>query len=306
MSCEQIRNEIPLYHYGELGQEEEERVEQHLAECAACGAELAQVRAFARKMTQFEAAVPDDLLLSARAGLARALRAADPQPAPRAAWIQHLRDWMNMGVGMRVPAGALALVAVGFLAGKVAPGTIPFLNSFGSPAQQAGFISVRSVEPDPSGGVRISYDRVSRSTISGSMDNSKIREMLLSSMHDTSNAGLRVEATGIAKDHAHDADVRGALIEALESDPNTGVRLQALEGLKPYAAEPDVRKALTETLLNDANAGIRVKVIDLLTAKKDDSMVAPLQTLMGKEQNGYVRTRATDALRQMNASVGTF
>jgi HEAT repeat protein len=125
-------------------------------------------------------------------------------------------------------------------------------------------------------------------------------------MHDTSNAGLRVEATDVAKDHAHDADVRSALIESLEGDPNTGVRLQALDALRPYASEPDVRKALTETLLNDANAGIRVKVIDLLTLTKDGSMVAPLQTLMGKEQNGYVRTRATDALRQMNASVGTF
>jgi HEAT repeat protein len=96
------------------------------------------------------------------------------------------------------------------------------------------------------------------------------------------------------------------LVQALESDPNLGVRLQALDALKPYASDPDVRKALTETLLNDANAGIRVKVIDLLTVTKDDSMVAPLQTLMGKERNGYVRSRATDALRQMNASVGTF
>jgi hypothetical protein len=306
MSCDQIRNEIPLYHYGELGQEEEERVEQHLVECAVCTDDLAQLRTFARTMARFEAPVPDDLLMASRAALSRAIRVTEPKPAPPATWIQHLRDWMNMGVGMRVPAGALALVAVGFLAGKMAPGSIPFLNSLTPGTQQAGFVSVRSVEPDPAGGVRISFDRVSRSTMSGSVDDAKIRAMLLSSMHDISNAGLRVEATGIAKDHANDADLRGALMEALLSDPNTGVRLQALEGLKPYAAEPDVRKALTETLLNDANAGIRVKVVDLLTARKDDSMVAPLQTLMGKERNGYVRKSATDALRQMNASVGTF
>jgi hypothetical protein len=306
MTCDQIRNEIPLYHYGELGQEEEERIEHHLAECPACSGELAQIRTFARAMTQYEAAVPDDLLMTSRADLSRSIRAAEPKLAQPSGWIQHLRDWMNMGVGMRVPAGALALVAVGFLAGKLAPGTLPFLNSFGSPAQQAGFISVRSVEPDPAGGVRVSFDRVSRSTISGSVDDSRIREMLLASMRDASNAGLRVAATGIAKEHAQDADVRGVLVQALETDPNIGVRLQALDGLKPYAADPDVRKAFTETLLNDANPGIRVKVIDLLTARKDDSMVAPLQTLMGKEQNGYVRKSATDALRQMNASVGTF
>jgi HEAT repeats/Putative zinc-finger len=320
MNCDQISNEIPLYYYGELEQEEEERIEQHLADCAACTAELERVRSFGRTMTLHEAALPDDLLYDSRAALARALRlehtvspktssGALPRATPVSTWIQHLREWMNMGIGMRVPAGALALVAVGFLAGKVAPGTLPWLNrlSMGSgAAQQAGFISVRSVEPDPSGGVRIAFDRVSRDTVSGSVDDAKIREMLLSSMHDESNAGLRVEAMGIAKDHAHDADVRGALVEALQTDPNIGVRLQALEGLKQYAGDADVRKALTATLLNDANAGVRVKVIDLLTARKDDSMVGTLQTLVGKEQNGYVRTRASDALREMKASVGTF
>jgi hypothetical protein len=310
MNCDPIRNDIALYDYGELGQEEEERVEQHLAECSACAAELARVRAFGRGMTQFEAAVPDDLLMSSRVDLLRALRAEESKPAAASTWIKHLRDWMNMGVGMRVPAGALALVAVGFLAGKVAPGSLPFLNSFGSSstggATQAGFVSVRSVEPDPAGGVRISFDRVSRSTVSGPVDDAKIREMLLSSMHDESNAGLRVAAMGIAKEHARDADVRGALVEALETDPNVGVRLQALDALKQYAGDADVRKALTQTLLNDANAGIRVKVVDLLTMKKDESMLAPFETLMGTERNGYVRTRATDALRQMNASVGTF
>ena len=92
-------------------------------------------------------------------------------------------------------------------------------------------------------------------------------------------------------------------MEALETDPNVGVRLQALDALKQYAGDADVRKALTQTLLNDANAGIRVKVVDLLTMKKDESMLAPFETLMGTERNGYVRTRATDALRQMNRCV---
>jgi hypothetical protein len=303
MTCDQIHNEIPLYYYGELGQEEEERVEQHLVGCQACEAELARVRAFGRTMTVHEAAVPEHLVYDARAALSRAIRAERKVEAEPGGWLQHLKNWMNLGVGFRIPAGALALVAVGFLAGKVAPGTLPFVNSG---AQQAGFISVRSVEPDASGGVKIAFERIARDSVSGSVEDPKIRQLLLSSMNDQSNSGLRVEAVDIAKNHAQDADVRTALMEALQGDPNPGVRMQALQGLHPYAADPVVRKALKQALLNDANAGIRVKVIDLLTEHKDDSMVAPLQTLMEKEQNPYIRSRATSALRDMKASIGTF
>ena len=266
MNCNQILDEIPLYYYGELDQEEEERVEQHLTECPACTAELARARGFGRQMSLVEAAVPDDLLTESRVNLERAIRVEQlEQSKASPSWVRHLREWMNMGVGMRVPAGALALIAVGFLAGKMAPGSFPLLN-FGAGAQQAGIISVRSVEPDSSGGVSISFDRISRDTVSGSVEDAKIRGMLLRSMHDATNAGLRAEAMGIAKDHAHDSDVRAALMEALQTDPNVGVRLQALDALKQYAGDSAVQKALTETLLNDANAGIRVKVIYVLTA----------------------------------------
>lgn len=306
MSCEQISVELPLYTYGELTQEEEERVEQHLAACAVCTSELARLRAFSRAMSAAEAPVSELLLNRCRVDLARAIRLESASAAPRRGWVEGLRDWMHMGVGLRIPAGALALIAAGFLAGKLAPGSLPWLGSFGSGAQQAGIVNVRSVEPDPSGGVRIAFDKVSRDSVSGTMEDPRIRELLLSSAHNESNAGLRVEAVGIMKDHAGQADVRNALLDALRHDPNVGVREEALAGLAQYRDDPAVRTTLTESLLNDANPGVRVKVIDLLTARKDASIVGPLQNLMQKEDNRYVRSRATDALRGMNASVGTF
>jgi HEAT repeat protein len=63
---------------------------------------------------------------------------------------------------------------------------------------------------------------------------------------------------------------------------------------------------MTEVLLNDANPGVRVKAIDLLATHKDRSIVGPLQNAMQKEDNSYVRMRMTNALRDMNASLGTF
>ena len=43
-----------------------------------------------------------------------------------------------------------------------------------------------------------------------------------------------------------------------------------------------------------------------LIANQDPATVGVLQTLIGKEDNSYVRLRCRNALREMNASVGTF
>lgn len=311
MSCEQVANELPLYNYGELTQEEEERVEQHLSTCGACTAELGRVRAFSDLMNrQPDMLEPNrlepGLLERCRSELIRTIRVQGIDRGPRPSWYSRLHSFMNMGVGMRIPAGALALVALGFLAGKVAPGNLPFLGAENGGSQQAGFVTVRSVEPGANGQVHIAYDNVSRRSLSGSVDDKHVRDLLLSSVHDESNAGVRVNAVGVMKAHADEPDVRNALTDALLHDPNTGVRMEALEALRPYSAEPSVRKALTAALLGDANAGIRVKVIDLLTASKDPSLVGPLQTAVQNEENGYVRARASNALVDMNASVGSF
>ncbi len=309
MTCPQLANDIPLYDYGELTQEEEERLEQHMAVCPACAAQLASFRRMRQALLGAEAPVPDYLLAECRAGLKRSLAAElavspEPRATLAAGWKEKLQQFMGMHIGFRIPAGALALLALGFLGGKLVPGVLPFPGF--NTAQQAGFVSVRSVEPDGAGQVRIAFDNVSEKTVLGSPDDPKIRQLLLASMKDESNAGLRVEAAGIIKDHAADAGIRNALLDAIQRDPNVGVRMNALEGLKQYGADPDVRKALTAVLLNDANPGVRVKAIDLLTAHKDEAMVGPLQNAMRKEDNGYVRMRMTNALREMNASVGTF
>ena len=93
-------------------------------------------------------------------------------------------------------------------------------------------------------------------------------------------------------------------------DPLSGrvasVRLKALEGLKPISTDPEVRKTLAQVLLTDDNAAVRMQVVDLLVAHRDDSMVGMLQSLMQREDNGYVRLKCEKALKEMNASLGTF
>ena len=92
----------------------------------------------------------------------------------------------------------------------------------------------------------------------------------------------------------------------MSQDSNPGVRLKALEGLKTLAGDSEVRKTLARVLLSDTNAAIRMQVVDLLVAHRDDAMVGVLQGLVQKEDNNSVRLKVAKALKDMNASVGTF
>jgi hypothetical protein len=303
MTCDSVRKAIPLYLYGELPPETEESVEAHLEECASCAKELEVSREFARSLNEHELEPSLDLLVECRQSLALELRKQETVAAPRG-----LAGFWNRIFGFpvnnfRIPAGAMALFALGWFAARS-----PQLNSaFPGSVQQAGMIStVRSIEPDRSGRILISVDDTQRRVISGGLDDGKVRELLLAAMHEQSNPGVRVESVSVLKDLAGSEDVRQALIEALQHDPNTGVRLKALEGLHQFGYEPDVRQTLVTVVMNDSNAGVRIQAIDLLTSRHDDSIVGMLQSLVHKDDNDYVRLRCVRALQEMNASVGSF
>jgi hypothetical protein len=63
---------------------------------------------------------------------------------------------------------------------------------------------------------------------------------------------------------------------------------------------------VTDVLLNDDYPAVRMQAVDLLIAHRDDSMVGVFQGLVQNERNDYVRAKAEKALKDWNASVGTF
>jgi hypothetical protein len=253
---------------------------------------------------------PADLAAECRHELIRAIyreevpavrsRASDPWGLFREAFESLWRP----GIRFTRPAGAVALVALGFFAAR-------FIGSVPSGLSLAGVApdvvsSVRSVQPDNAGRVQIAVDETHRRIVSGRLDDQNIQRLLMAASREQDNPGVRVESVELLKDRSASAEVRGALLEAVTSDDNPGVRLKALEGLKSFAGAAEVRKTLAQVLLEDDNPAVRIQVIDLLIAHKDDATVSVLQTLVGKEDNSYVRMRCQNALREMKASVGTF
>ena len=96
------------------------------------------------------------------------------------------------------------------------------------------------------------------------------------------------------------------MLFALEHDSNPGVRLKAIAGLKEYSKDPEARQVLARVLLKDTNAGVRAQAIDVLTQERSKDVVGPLQELLRREDNDYVRQRTQRALNEMRASPGVF
>jgi len=303
MTCDAVLHSIPLYFYGELPPAEEDQIEEHLHACPNCAREMERQRALAAalagRQTEPSLAFLEDCRQDLMSAIGRVPSVASRRTSagPWRLFLEALASSLSGLDRLRVPLGAAALVALGFVAAR--------LTTQSPATAEAAFPIVRSVQPDGSGRVQISLDETRRRVVSGRMDDQNIQQLLLAAARGE-NPAARLESLGVLKDRADSSAVRDALLNAVAHDPNAGVRLAALEGLKPVSADQDVRKVLAQVLLADDNPAIRMQVVDLLTARRDDAMVGVLQDLMQKENNNYVRRKSEQALKEMNASIGTF
>ena len=81
MKCDEARERMPLFLYGELSFEEEERLEVHVDECGGCRDALAREKALFKSLDAVEAAPSQELLDDCRAELRRRLAHVEPEPA---------------------------------------------------------------------------------------------------------------------------------------------------------------------------------------------------------------------------------
>jgi hypothetical protein len=304
MTCDAVRKLIPLYYYGELTPEEEDQAEAHVHECAACARQMEAARTLAGALDRRRMEAPASLLADCRADLAAAVRGAAVEPAWRL-WLAAAGATLAGFTRWSQPLGAAALIAIGFFAARLVPAGLGVSSASLAPSEGV-FVNVRSAQPDSSGRVRIAYDETTRREVFGPIDKPEIQKLLLVAAQEEDDPGVRVESVGLLKERAGSDEVRDALMNALLHDSNPGVRLKALEGLKPLAAKPPVRLALSQALQFDDNDAVRMQAVDLLTARRDEAMVGVLQNLVQKEDNSYVRLKCEKALKEMNASIGTF
>jgi len=305
MKCEWVRENITLHVYGELADDARHELEQHVARCADCAAELKAEQDFHALLLQAPAAEPSpNLLASSRMRLQEALETAEQGGFWRrlafdpANWLRQIRF---------SPALASAILIVGFAAGLGTSYRV-FRTPQGpaagpvQPQAEAAIAGIQSITQQPgSNQVDIKYQTVSTQEAQGSLNDQRIQQLLLFAARNNYNSGVRMDSVDLLTQRPDVSQVRDALIYALRYDTNPGVRLKALDGLGNFVKnDVRVRDAVLEALVNDSNQGVRIEALRMIEpVKADGSVRGVLMTLAAKDQSQYIKSQARTMLAQL-------
>ena len=311
MKCEWVRQNITLHVYGELADDARHELEQHVARCFDCAAEVKAERDFHALLSQAPAAEPTpNLVAASRMRLQEALETAEQGRF----WQRLAFDPANWLRQVRFsPALASAILILGFAGGvgtsyKVLshqPQNSVGVSGAGgaSPnAAEASITGIRSITQEPgTNQISIKYDTVSTLQTEGSLNDQRIQQLLLFAARNNYNSGVRMDSVDLLTQKPNVSQVRDALIYALRYDTNPGVRLKALDGLGSFVKDDvRVRDAVLEALVNDANPGVRTEALRLIEpVKADGSVRGVLMTLAAKDQSQYIKSQARTMLAQL-------
>ncbi len=313
MKCEKAQQNIVLVTYGELPDEQMASLEEHLAGCEACSRELKTQLAMHEALACHPMVDPSpNLLASARMRLDEALDTIPPH-----GFLTRLRSnlfaWMGHMQG--APALMTLLVGVGFLVGNFTnryqvahqprlPSAVVLSNT-----TNGTIANVSGIVPTPNSQiVQVTYNRVVRETVQGSLDDPQIRQLLMIGTKAAATNGVRTDSVALLAsecrtghqclDEPDGGGIRSALLVSLRYDKSAAVRMNALEGLQPYVAqEQRVRDAVLEALMHDSSPDVRARAIRLLQPVESDSSVRKvMRTVSTTDVNPYIRTVSTHAL----------
>ncbi|HXM67027.1 MAG TPA: HEAT repeat domain-containing protein [Candidatus Acidoferrum sp.] len=308
MKCEWVRENIMLHVYGELADDARHELEQHVARCADCAAELKAEQGFHALLAQEPSAEPTpNLLAASRMRLQEALETAEQGHF----WHRLAFDPANWLRQVRFsPALASAILILGFaggmgtayrVLGHQPQGAITSSTSSPTPAE-ASITGIRSITQDSgTNRINIKYDTVSTSEAQGSLNDQRIQQLLLFAARNNYNSGVRMDSVDLLTKKPDVSQVRDALIYALSYDTNPGVRLKALDGLGSFVKDDvRVRDVVLQALVNDSNPGVRTEALRLIEpAKADGSVRGVLMTLAAKDQSQYIKSQARTMLAQL-------
>lgn len=308
MNCDWVRQNITLHVYGELADDARHELEQHIARCTDCAAELKAEQEFHALLSKELTDEPSaNLLAASRMKLQEALETAEQGGFWRrlafdpANWLRQVRF---------SPALASVILILGFAGGlgtsyKIFAhqplNSVPTSSATPAPSE-ASITGIQSITQKPgTNEIDIKYDTVSTLETQGSLNDQRIQQLLLFAARNNYNSGVRMDSVDLLTQKPDISQVRDALIYALRYDTNPGVRLKALDGLGSFVKnDVRVRDAVLESLVSDSNPGVRTEALRLIEpVKADGSVRGVLMTLAAKDQSQYIKSQARTMLAQL-------
>ena len=324
----------------ELTSAQQYEVEQHLAQCAECSAEVVNERELLLMLAGHRVEPDGAMVTSCRASLEDALDREEEG------------GWLRRKLGVLLPANWLSpepvwsaalLVMIGFSVGLFGPRFLqhpksistPFYKGPSAAVPDASSRTTADLTPAPSSEVssldlhnadvasinvfpadagvppQVELHMRARQpiTVQGTVDDDSVKRVLLYVLrnNDRFDPDVRLNAVDLLRARNQDAEVRSALCRSVQTDRNAAVRLKALEALDGAEPRDIIRDTLLGALIDDTNPGVRVEAINSLRemAEKgqvvsDSHMLSVLRDRMQHDPNTYIRLQSAAAIRDLD------
>ncbi|MGC1619129.1 MAG: zf-HC2 domain-containing protein [Candidatus Acidiferrum sp.] len=267
MKCEEIGELLPDYLQGSLKAEQDDLVEQHIAECADCREDVA----IWKKLSLLPVEQPS---VGSRERFEAMLHAYQTGRHDRAEVGRGKRggvwNWLRSPVG--AVAWSAALVVLGVFAGN--------------------YMGNRSVHSNT--------DKDEIAAMHSELTN--MRQLVVLSMLQQQSASERLQGVSYSQREGQlDPQVVAALVHTLRYDNSVDVRLAALDALSRHGGQPQVHRDVVEALQEQQSPLVQVALIDQMLEWRDADTAQRLRNFaQSPNLNPTVRQRADWALSKLN------
>jgi hypothetical protein len=245
MKCDIAQQNIILAQYGELADDLQFSLEQHLHGCEDCRREWNAMQALNEELALVPMVEPSpNLLAASRMRLDEALDEMPPRSMSQRVVGSAFR-WLGFLQG--APALATLLIGVGFLSGNLlvryqVHQSIAAQTGTGdvflrTPPGDGVIANVSGIVQTPNSDiVQVKYNRLVPESMQGPMNDPQIKQLLLLGTRLATTSDVHagaVEVLANACRAGQSCDERKTLLASLRYDKSPVVRLKALEGLQP-------------------------------------------------------------------------
>ncbi len=326
--CSAMREGFPLLLTESLDAHERELTHQHIESCDECTAEWLAMKEAWRLMEALPELTPPPRMRQrflAEIGVEEK-KATNVVPFQKRTWVR----WMSQAAAVVILAGGSYLFGHRSQTVKVAPQQVTLnsiqpvslaetrvLNSSALSPNIEGrpdIENVQFIDTNPNDDqVSLAFDLTQHMTVTGRRSDKSMVQLMAYVMENedktqpSATRAIDIVKQTYANSHQPEPVIAGAVAKVLRNDEHEGVRIKAIDTLKTLpAATSETREALIAALKNDPNPAVRIKAVDALariaaSGQLDQAAVDTLrQKAMQADENLYVRTKAAEALKQLN------
>lgn len=268
MKCEQIGELLPDYLQGQLGAEQNEVVELHLAQCGDCRDEVAVWS----KLATLPVEQPSTELRMRFEAMLHAYQTGRSDRANANFERQNQSPGWSFWSWLRTPVGAVAWSAALLLIGVFAG------NRFANDHSQSSEIAILQSEL------------------------TNMRQLVVLSMLQQQSASERLQGVSWSQGAGKlDPQITSALLHTLRYDASVDVRLAALNALSKHYSQPQVRSGVLDALQPQQSPLVQVALIDQLVEWRDPEAAKQLRSFeQTPNLNPAVKQRAEWAVSKLN------